>query len=81
MTHFMMTTNLRIAILIFMMTQGVLFGIGAVTILSMPYLSERAWELFPWMVAASFVIAAPIAWLIAPMLRARYEMRSRAPSI
>jgi hypothetical protein len=81
MTHFMMTTNLRIAILIFMMTQGVLFGVGAVTILATPSLSEQAWELFPWMIAASFVIAAPIAWLIAPTLRARYEMRSRTPSV
>jgi hypothetical protein len=33
--------------------------------------------LFPYVVAASFVLAAPIAWVIAPRLRARYWRKER----
>lgn len=67
-----MRTRLWIAAMIFPMVNAVLFGIGAITVLSSPTLAEQASTLIWLVVAASFIIAAPISWVIAPRLRARY---------
>ncbi|ACE99818.1 hypothetical protein Rpal_1279 [Rhodopseudomonas palustris TIE-1] len=67
-----MSNRFRIASLVYMMTNAVLFGIGMVAILTIPALSQNAMAWVPAMVVASFALAAPIAWLIAPRLRARY---------
>ncbi|WP_188849696.1 hypothetical protein [Aureimonas glaciei] len=67
-----MSTQFRISLLIYGMVNAVLFGIGAVTVLSIPSLQEQWKFLIPIVVVASFVLAAPIAWFIAPRLRARY---------
>jgi hypothetical protein len=69
-----MWTRLQIAAMVFMMVQAVLFGIGMVSILVTP-LNDSAMTFVPWMVAASFLISAPLAWLIAPRLQARYWRR------
>lgn len=66
-----MRTRIAIATLLFMLTQGVLFGIGIVSILATP-LSTHAMTLIPWMIASTFVLAAPFAWWMAPRMRARY---------
>ena len=68
-----MSTRLAIAALIYMMVNAVVFGIGAVTVLSIPSLSENATVWLPTVVLASFVIAAPIAWYIAPHMRSRFH--------
>ncbi len=66
-----MTTRSRIAMLIYGMVNAVLFGIGAVAVLTVG--REEQWKyLLPLVIVASIVLAAPIAWLIAPRLRARY---------
>jgi hypothetical protein len=57
--------------MVFMMVQAVLFGIGMVSIL-VTSLSENAMTLVPWMIAGSFIVSAPLAWLIAPRLQLRY---------
>jgi hypothetical protein len=67
-----MKTRLWIAALIYPMVNAVLFGAGAIAMLSIPALDAIAPVLFPVVIAASFVLAAPIAWVIAPRLRARY---------
>lgn len=67
-----MRTRLWIAAMIFPMVNAVLFGIGAIIVLSSPTLAEQASPLIWFVVAASFIIAAPISWVIAPRLRARY---------
>ena len=67
-----MKTRLWIAALLFPVVNAVLFGIGIIPLLSIPSLSDHLWTLFPVFVATSFILAAPIAWLIAPRLRARY---------
>ena len=72
-----MRTRLLIAALVFMMVQAVLFGIGTVLVLSTP-MSAQAMVLMPWVVGVSFVIAAPVSWLIAPRLRARFWLPGRA---
>lgn len=69
-----MKTRLAIATLIYMMVQGVLFGAGAVLVLATP-LTDFAMTLMPWVVAISSIIAIPIAWIIAPRMRARYWRR------
>jgi hypothetical protein len=69
-----MWTRLQIASMVFMMVQAVLFGIGMVLILATP-LSKSAMTLVPWMIAGSFLVSAPLAWLIAPRLQLRYWHR------
>lgn len=67
-----MRTRLWIAAILFPMVNAVLFGIGITALLAIPAWSEQASTLFAPVVAVSFVIAAPISWLMAPRLRARY---------
>jgi hypothetical protein len=67
-----MPTRVQIAYLVFMMTNAVLFGVGIVPVLAIPQLSAHAFTLIPIVVVASFVFGAPLAWLIAPRLRARH---------
>jgi hypothetical protein len=69
-------TRLRIAALIYSMTNAVIFGAGIVTVLNVPSLRSNASIWIPVVVAASLVLAAPAAWLIAPRLRARFRRRS-----
>ena len=66
-----MKTDFFITALISTMTNAVLFGIGAVTVLSVPALSEQAKYLLPAVIVASFLLAPFAAWFIAPRLRAR----------
>jgi hypothetical protein len=68
-------TQLSIAALIYWMTNAVIFGIGIIIVLSVPGLQENAAKLIPLVVVASFVLAVPVAWLIAPRLRARYQRK------
>jgi uncharacterized membrane protein YhaH (DUF805 family) len=66
-----MSTRFWISMLIFMMVSAVLFGVGIISIMTIPYLSAKAATLVPIMIAVSFLLAAPISWIIAPQLRAR----------
>jgi hypothetical protein len=70
-------TRVGIAALIYTMTNAVLFGAGLVIVLMIPMLNDNAALWIPVVVVASFILAAPIAWEIAPRLRARY-WRQRA---
>jgi hypothetical protein len=67
-----MGPRLYITIMLSLMTCAVLFGIGAVAVLSVPTLNEHAKILLPIVIATSFVIGPVIAWFMAPRLRARY---------
>ena len=68
-----MTTRLQIALLIFMMTNAVAFGVGIVLVLMIPTLAAHAFEAIPAVVFGSFAISAPLSWFIAPTLRAQYQ--------
>lgn len=70
-----MSVRLQIAILVFMMVQAVLFGIGTILVLATP-LAAFAMQLMPWVIGTSAVISAPLSWLLAPRLRSRFENRS-----
>jgi uncharacterized membrane protein len=71
------SNRMGIAILIYMMAQGVVYGIGVVLVLATP-LSDIALTLLPFVVALSLVAAAPIAWWLAPYARAEYSRRLNA---
>lgn len=70
-----MSTRLRLAILIYGIIQGVVFGIGTVLVLAVPSFSEQAMTLMPTVVIVSIVLAAPIAWFMAPRMRLRFWQR------
>ncbi|MDI1346998.1 MAG: hypothetical protein PSV22_23335 [Pseudolabrys sp.] len=77
-------TNIRIQIaaVVYVMTSAVLFGAGLVFVLMVPALSAYAGLSIALVVAASVIVAAPISWLIAPRLRARYwRQRQSAPQL
>jgi hypothetical protein len=69
------STRVQIAALIYSMTNAVLFGAGLVLVLSLPVLNAAAGFWISVVVAASLVLSAPIAWWMAPRLRARYWRR------
>lgn len=71
-----MTSNnharLRVAALIFTMVNAVVFGVGLITVLTTPTLSQHAFFWIPAVVLSSFAIAPPLAWYIAPMMMQRF---------
>lgn len=66
-----MSTRLSIAALIFPMASAVLFGAGVVPVMAVTGNAEHLSAAFPWIVAGSFLLAAPASWFLAPRLRAR----------
>ncbi|MDN2568475.1 hypothetical protein N1F89_19800 [Aquibium sp. A9E412] len=72
-----MRTRTSIAGVLYLPVNAVLFGTGAIAVLSFPSLQEQWKYLIPAVVVASFVLAAPIAWWIAPRLRVRHWNRRR----
>ena len=66
-----MTTRISIAALIYMMVQGVTFGVGAILVLATP-LQAEAMKLMPVVVIASSIVSVPISWFLAPRLQARF---------
>ena len=69
--------RLRIAILIYSMTNAVIFGVAIIAVLNVPALSANGYIWIPVVVVASLILAAPIAWLIAPRLQARYDRQTK----
>jgi hypothetical protein len=70
--------RLRVAALIYCMVNAVVFGVGAILVLSLPLLASHAFFWMPALVASSFVISAPLSWFIAPWMMMRF---ARAPII
>ena len=70
-----MSNRLRITLLIYSMTNAIIFGAGVIAVLSLPSLNADAAFWIPVVVVASFILAAPVAWLVAPRLQARYDRR------
>ena len=74
-----MSTRASIAVLISMMVNAVVFGIGDIVGLSIPQLNAQAAYLLPLVVAMSFMISPFIAWQLAPMLRSRWQRTHARP--
>ena len=66
-----MTTRVSIAVLIYMVVQAVIFGVGALLVLATP-LQTEAMKLMPIVVIASSIVSVPIAWFLAPRLQTRF---------
>jgi hypothetical protein len=60
-------TRAQIAALIYSMTNGVLFGAGVILVLTLPVLSANSGFWISVVVGASFILALPIAWWMAPI--------------
>jgi len=67
-----MSPRAFITVLLSLMVNAVLFGFGAILVLSVPALAEQAKYLLPVVIVASFIVTPFIAWKMAPRLRARY---------
>ena len=72
-----MRTRTYMAGMIGLMVNAVLFGVGAVTVLSVPALRAWAPYLIPAMVVVSLALTPIIAWRMAPMLRLRHAGRAK----
>ena len=62
-------TRAGIAMLVYLMTNAVLFGAGLIIALMASRSGAAVW--IPVAAVASLILAAPLAWEIAPRLRAR----------
>jgi hypothetical protein len=67
----MFSTDTWLRIICGMMINAIIFGIGAVTVLSIPALAAHAKYLLPAVVVASFILAPFVAWPIARRMRLR----------
>jgi glucose-6-phosphate-specific signal transduction histidine kinase len=72
-----LSKRMVIAILIYMMVQAVVFGIGVILVLATP-LANIAMILMPFVVALTLVLSAPISWWLAPFARAAHERQLNA---
>lgn len=73
-----MSRRWAITAVIYMIVNAVLFGIGTTVVLSIPALAADASTLI-WIVAGmSFILAVPIAYALAPRLRARNQRMEEA---
>ena len=70
-----MSRRWMITAVIYMMVNAVWFGIGVTAVLSIPTLAEQASTLIWVVTVVSFLLALPIAYVLAPRLRARYQRR------
>jgi hypothetical protein len=77
-----MSARFQIAILVFMMAQAILFGIGAVLVLKTPF-AAFAMLAMPWVVGVNAFVSVPLSWMVALRLRKWLESRTvlLAPSI
>jgi uncharacterized Tic20 family protein len=73
-----MSVRFQIAALLSVVVNAVVFGVGAITVLTVPPFAEQAKFLLPLCVVMSLIITPLIAWLIAPRLRNRYWRRREA---
>lgn len=66
-----MSTRFQIAVLISLMANAVIFGFGAIVVLSIPPLAEHAMVALPTVVGLSFAISPLVGWYLAPRTQAR----------
>ena len=70
-----MSKRLNISLLISTMVAAVLFGIGAVAVLSVPTLNSYAAMLLPIVIVASLLAAPFISWTLAPRLTSAWQRK------
>lgn len=66
-----MSTNTWLRIVVSMQLNAILFGIGAITVLSVPALAEYAKYLLPAVVILAFGLAPFVSLVVYPRMRLR----------
>ena len=69
--------RLRVAALIYLIVNAVVFGIGLILVLMTPTLVQHAFFWIPAIVVTSFALSAPLAWFLAPSMMMRFTMARR----
>jgi uncharacterized protein (DUF983 family) len=69
--------RLRVAALIYLMVNAVVFGVGLISVLMTPALAQHAFFWIPAIIVSSFVLSAALAWLIAPSMMMRFFVARR----
>ena len=69
--------RLRVAALIYLMVNAVVFGVGIISVLMTPALAQHAFFWIPAMIVTSFILSAPLAWFIAPTMMMRFSLARR----
>jgi hypothetical protein len=59
-----MPVGVQISILIYMIVQGALFGVGVVVVLATP-LSTFAMQILPWVIGVTALVSIPVSYMIA----------------
>lgn len=67
-----MRTRTIMSILIALMVNAVLFGVGAIIVLTVPPLREHMVWLLPAVIVTSLAVTPWISWKVAPHLRAHH---------
>jgi hypothetical protein len=70
-------TRLRVAALIYLIVNAVVFGVGLLSVLMTPILVQHAFFWIPAIIVTSFVLSAPLAWFIAPTMMMRFILARR----
>ena len=69
--------RLRVAALIYMIVNAVVFGVGSIFVLMTPVLAQHSFFWIPAVIVTSFVLSAPLAWFIAPFMMMRFILARR----
>jgi uncharacterized protein (DUF983 family) len=69
--------RLRIAALIYLIVNAVVFGVGLISVLMTPTLAQHAFFWIPAIIVTSFALSAPLAWFIAPSMMMRFILARR----
>lgn len=67
----MLSTDTWLRIVVSMQINAILFGAGAIVVLTVPALAEQAKYLIPVVVVASFALAPLLASVVFPRMRIR----------
>lgn len=75
-----MSTRFQIAAILFVIVHSVASGASLLVVL-LSAQAERTMALLPWIAIFSVFVSGPIAWTIAPILRAETRRRRRVQAI
>lgn len=75
-----MSTRFHIAAIVFLIVQSVAFGALLLVVLQSG-LVDRTMRLLPWIVILSAFVSGPIAWTIAPHMRAEFKRQRRVAAV
>jgi hypothetical protein len=64
--------RLRVAALIYLIVNAVVFGVGLISVLMTPTLAQHAFFWIPAIIVISFALSASVAWFIAPSMMMRF---------